>query len=463
MKKWWRRGYDYRFIVLRSRIFFKRETISPVEWNQQTAKCRQRSGMQEQRMLAFLKKRSVRWVRASILVILLGGGALLYWYSRVSLADFVDLDLVSLDDTPQTPIDKMLNQILPDQFPGPRTKWERLLKRILPAKFEHKTPLKALKVGQVVEDGFEPWSLWRLKTKTWSGFILFEADSPLPGGWDPDLRASGARIHFLDATGQYESTFEFCPGYGIYLVDAAFGNHEIVGAPVIEIKTRIIDRAFSQWTSDTRQFYGIVDKRLALLRIESEEGKVLANRYDDSHVRLGPSPPERTKEQWEELLLSSDRVLVLEALTWIAGRNFTFLAEAVRESLVVQKRIAELAESENEWIREAAVLAREQFQKKKIETAEDHPFVGKWKLLNDEGQAGILTLTASGALLEGFPKNPGKLVGIVGQEELRIVWANGVQDILRQDKGQFILLSLGQDASWDSPPLSRLRAIRIAP
>ena len=44
-------------------------------------------------MLAFLKKRSVRWVRASILVILLGGGALVYWYGRASLADFVGIDL----------------------------------------------------------------------------------------------------------------------------------------------------------------------------------------------------------------------------------------------------------------------------------------------------------------------------------------------------------------------------------
>ncbi len=87
-------------------------------------------------MFAILKKRRMRWLLAIIAVILLAGGALLYWYSRSSLADFVDLDLRKLDDTHPTALGKMLHGILPEQFPGPRTKLNQLLKRILPEKYK---------------------------------------------------------------------------------------------------------------------------------------------------------------------------------------------------------------------------------------------------------------------------------------------------------------------------------------
>src|SRR5262245_36848638 len=118
-------------------------------------------------MFAFLKKRRIRWLLASTLVILLGGGALLYWYSRGSLADYVDGDLRKLDDTHPTSFGKFLGQILPDQFPGPRTKLERMLKQIMPKEFvpEHE-PLRLF---------VEPWYIWRLKTGNGSRFIFFEA------------------------------------------------------------------------------------------------------------------------------------------------------------------------------------------------------------------------------------------------------------------------------------------------
>src|SRR6516162_1846450 len=136
-------------------------------------------------MLKFLKKRRIRWLLAITLVILLGGGALLYWYSRVSLADFVDLDLRALDDTPQTTVGKMLNQIMPGQFPGPRTKLNQLLKRILPEEYKFR--------------GLQPHSLWHVKTKIGPRFILLESKELV----------SGVCILFINSQGKYEGSSEF--------------------------------------------------------------------------------------------------------------------------------------------------------------------------------------------------------------------------------------------------------------
>jgi hypothetical protein len=295
------------------------------------------------RLLA-LKKRRTRWIVASILLSLLGGGALFYWYSRSSLSDFVDLDLRTLDDTQQSALGKVLGQILPDHFPGPRTKWNRLLGQILPKECKSR-------------DDF--WHVWRSRKKAGSGFLLFQVQPDKPV----------AIIHFLASNGTYQGHSEFSTRWPID--EAALIDNELLECPVIEIK---IIAALG------RQIYGVFENRVALLRFEDHAGKLVGNSYWYLPHQLGPSPPRRSKEEWEELLKSSDRIHVLEGLTWIGGYHRTEdqdtlgreaeslesvrLVDAVRRSSVVQKRIAELAVSENQWIREAAVLAQEQLPKK---------------------------------------------------------------------------------------------------
>jgi hypothetical protein len=317
-------------------------------------------------MLAFLKKRTVRWVLASILVFLVGGGVLLYWYSRGSLADFVDVDLRKLDDTHATALGKFLNGILPDQFPGTRTKLNQILSHTLPKEFQTED------ADWEKMTGVEPWYIWRVKLGGGSRLMYFEGHSlfVIPS-------ASGARIHFFDSKGKYEGTSEFLTGWRIQILDAALVNHEIPGSAVIEIKTA----PSINGASIGRQFYAIFENRVALIRVEDEDGKPIANCYRYPNHQLGPSPPIRTMEEWAELLRFSERVHVLEALVWMGGDHFTVadrergeiareslesvrLVAAVRNSQIVQKRIAELTVSENQWIREAAVLAQQQLPKK---------------------------------------------------------------------------------------------------
>ncbi len=155
-------------------------------------------------------------------------------------------------------------------------------------------------------------------------------------------------------------------GLGWYTFDAALLNLELLGATVIEIKT-----ASALGPSTGRQIYGIFENRIGLLRIEDCDGKLIPSRYENREDQIGPSPPKRTKEEWEELLRSSEHTHVLEALTWIAGDHplddlgrpevpfaleyleYLRLVVALRKSPILQKR------------KEAAILAQEQLPKSK--------------------------------------------------------------------------------------------------
>jgi hypothetical protein len=179
---------------------------------------------------------------------------------------------------------------------------------------------------------------------------------------------SRASIHFLDARGRHEAHCVFCTGYRIDINDAALVDNALVGARVIEITTSPAING----GDIRRQVYGIFPSRVALLRLEDSRGKLVAN-YGYPNPYLGPSPPARTADEWEQLLASADRTVVLEALTWISGEHQSVPADstdsdkaaalliaAVRKRPTVNKRIMELTTSANPWLREAALLARQQ-------------------------------------------------------------------------------------------------------
>lgn len=84
-----------------------------------------------------------------------------------------------------------------------------------------------------------------------------------------------------------------------------------------------------------------------------------------SYGEIGPMI-ERSADEWEEALESSDTVEILSALMWLSGSHSDiyaakednpderkFLTVSARAS--VQKRLAELSESDNFWIRSAAI------------------------------------------------------------------------------------------------------------
>jgi hypothetical protein len=117
------------------------------------------------------------------------------------------------------------------------------------------------------------------------------------------------------------------------------------------------------------------------MRLEDSAGNVLRNRYHAPNHTIGPFQPKSSVADYEKALMSQDALLVLEALNWLGGihldlerarRIATALGHpdvilesedhlnlflAAHRTQPIQGAVAQLAQSPNPWIREAATLA----------------------------------------------------------------------------------------------------------
>lgn len=287
---------------------------------------------------AIVRTRKRILLLAALAVVL--AGLFIVWISRPTLDEFVGRDLRKLDD--DAPKWKQwLGHVAPSKYINSKSRLYRLLDGILPEKYESTKFFGFF--------GYQPWHLWRYKEDSEPRFILLLV-KPLiivPG-------ESRAAVHFLSSTGNHLGCSDFSTGWRSDVVDAVLRHEAHVKDPIIEIQGSGV---FSR-SATTRLLYGIADNRVALIRVEDTDGTLRPN------FGSGPEPPGRTVEEWEALLWSSEPVPVLEALTWVGSFDrepMTPLIAHFREKTSIHDRIAELSESENQWIREAAILALTKF------------------------------------------------------------------------------------------------------
>lgn len=253
-----------------------------------------------------------------------------------SLEPFVDADLRQLEDKAE------LNAALSIHLPEGNRPWH----------------------------GPEPWHLWRHELPhERPGYVLFEGQHlfEIPG-------TSSATVHVLSRSGAVLGSTEFSTGWRIDLQEAAYRDHPELG--------RIIEVASAPTIggrSIRRQMYGIIENRVALLRMEDGEGNLLRNDFANPNHTIGPPPPDRTANEWEDSLDSNNPQVVLESLTWIGGfhrldpnppppnafvedTKTGQLVAAMRERAGVRNAVARRSKSEVAWIREAADKALEALQ-----------------------------------------------------------------------------------------------------
>jgi len=181
-------------------------------------------------------------------------------------------------------------------------------------------------------------------------------------------------VHLFDAGWQQIAVVNFPTGYRIALFDIWQERVLSLQEPVIVVRLGTIG-SFMNFTYRERQYYAVREESVTLVRIAQEGGSLTRGVFSASHPWNGPRPPQRTPAQWIEALSSSDPVDVLETLTWLGGRHMgssekrepqvnqesledAKLWETVRDDPRTRARLAELVESTDGWVREAADLAR---------------------------------------------------------------------------------------------------------
>ena len=195
-------------------------------------------------------------------------------------------------------------------------------------------------------------------------YVLVE-ESPLimiPG--DSRLRTS-----LFTTDGTLLSSSEFAAGWRIAISGITFIEVNGIKGEVLQVESYpMINGA-----DVAKQYYSLVADEMRLIRLEDSRGLLTPNVYRTPNHTIGFTHIGRSADDWGKALTSSDTAEVLAALTWVGGEHLSIgegvpdyaheyvseaqLAEVARARSAVKQAVNELEQSDNPWVREAAVAA----------------------------------------------------------------------------------------------------------
>jgi hypothetical protein len=207
-----------------------------------------------------------------------------------------------------------------------------------------------------------PWNVWKTHRNGQTRYIVLSVKSEMtvPG-------RSTACVLLFGASAKRIASWCFPTGSRMTPASASIALSNDAGSDLIVIGLE----QFINGRDVAREYFGLSDDRLLLVRLENHKGEAVQNEYVNSEIGLVPNAT--TVEEWASMLESGDKAVVLSALTFLGGRHLTessrHFALGPQESkyadvfqkLIGSARIRELIEdltkSGNAWVRQAAVLA----------------------------------------------------------------------------------------------------------
>ena len=171
-----------------------------------------------------------------------------------------------------------------------------------------------------------------------------------------------ARVHVFAADGGLMYWSRFPSGWDSVIKDVA-----IVFQPELNcFAIRVTTEANSNGTHNgARQYYGILDNSVSLVRIEDLQGNQISKNMLNANKPVGPPLHVQTHKDLESILMSNDPAIILSALLWLEttydGKTIHFAKasdqgsrELTRIETALVRRITDLRNSLNPWIRDAA-------------------------------------------------------------------------------------------------------------
>lgn len=220
-------------------------------------------------------------------------------------------------------------------------------------------------VGKRENEFLVPRLLTKLSdSKGQTRYILIE-ESPLlfiPGN-------SGLRVHVFTLDGSLIRSSGFHTGWRIEITDVRVAYMAQIGRQALEVKSEPVINGGDV----AKQFYALVNDDVLLIRLEDKDGHLVRNVYGAPNVTCGFTITDRSVDEWENALKSSDTAEVLATLSWLSGTHWdprqpapeyqheeiseAQIAAAACSSQGVKATLKTLQLSEKPWVREAASLA----------------------------------------------------------------------------------------------------------
>jgi hypothetical protein len=209
-----------------------------------------------------------------------------------------------------------------------------------------------------------PWRVWKTQGNGSVRYVvlLVESEFSVPGG-------STARIVLLDGSGSKLSAWSFQTGWRGTPSNAALEHSDHVGGDVILIEMI----RFINGRNIAKEYFAISHDQLRLIRLEDDKGQGVQNEYIYPNYEIGVVPDVADVDGWIGLLESSERADALAALMFLGGRHLKeperrFLPDPMGSKYAglfqqllgdarIQGLIGKFTRSNDDWIREAAMLA----------------------------------------------------------------------------------------------------------
>lgn len=246
------------------------------------------------------------------------------------------------------------------------TKFDRFVGKDLRKDLSEQGKLEKV-LGTAPSPDFEnttPWYVWKTSQNGLMRYavLLVQPEFIVPGG-------STACLVLFGPTAKRIASWCFPTGWRMTPANASLEFSNEAGSDLI-----VIDMAqFINGRDVGREYFGVGDDQLRLVRIENHKGEVVQNEYVFPNFEIGLVPKATSVDEWAGMLESRDKGIVLSALTFLGGRHLTepsrHFAPEPQESIYadlfqklienprIHELIGNLTKSDNAWVRPAAVLA----------------------------------------------------------------------------------------------------------
>lgn len=220
--------------------------------------------------------------------------------------------------------------------------------------------------------------------------------------------APGQQVHtiyFFDQSAKLLNKEIFSSGWRMFVSKAEIIKNDNIAVPILKIDAGGFG-GFN-YADRSSQYYALLEDDVILIRLESNKKYAFynldnRNTYGCDYPAIGPKMPDRNVEDWVKSLYSEDKIKILQTLMWLGGRHNTLddlnqeqeeqerirkqnpdlekwettlekcphiikqvqVYESVKNRQDVKKRLQELTNSSNLWIKEAAQLALTPIERK---------------------------------------------------------------------------------------------------
>jgi hypothetical protein len=219
-----------------------------------------------------------------------------------------------------------------------------------------------------------PWYVWKTNQngRTRYAVLLVRPEWIIPGG-------STACIVLFGPTTRRIASWCFQTGWRMTPANASLESPAEVGSDLVVINmTRFINGR-----DVAKEYFTISNDQLRLVRLENHQGEAVQNEYVFPNSEIGLVPIATSVDGWADMLESRDNSVVLSALTFLGGRHlnepirrglpelqeskYAELFEKLMGSARIHELIGNLANSDNAWVRQAAVMAAREPRERQLQ------------------------------------------------------------------------------------------------